>query len=61
MKTEDILAILSLVRNKTGEVKLIIEYVQEISERLSVIAKNIGEVASLFKNIIESVEDISKK
>ena len=60
MKTEDILGLISLVKNKTVEVKLIMDDIQDISERMSTIAKNIGEVAKLVKNIVQKVEEIKK-
>ncbi len=53
MKTEDLLNLISMVKDKTGEVKLIMDDFQRLTEHLV-------EVAKIGKSIVQRVEEIKK-
>jgi len=53
MKTEDILNLISTFKNKTGEVKSIMDDLQRFAEHLA-------EAARIGKIIVEKVEEIRK-
>ncbi len=53
MKTEEILNLIMMLKDKTGEVKMIMDDFQQFTEHLS-------EAAKIGKNIIEKVEKIKK-
>jgi len=53
VKTEDILNIISSLKDKTGEVKLIMDDLQHLAEHLA-------EAAKIGKAIIQKVEEIKR-
>jgi len=53
MKTEDILNLISMLKNKTGEAKTIMDDFQRFAEHLA-------EAAKIGKDIIQKVEEIRK-
>ena len=53
MKTEDILNLISTLKDKTGEVKSIMDDLQRLAEHLA-------EAAKIGKSIVQKVEEIKK-
>ncbi len=53
MKTEDLLGILNMLKDKTGEVKSIMDDLQQLAEHLA-------EASKIGKRIIQKVEEIKK-
>lgn len=53
MKTEELLNLISTLKDKTGEIKSIMDDIQLLAEHLS-------EASKIGKRIIQSVEEIKK-
>jgi hypothetical protein len=53
VKTEDMLKFFSMLQNKTGELKAIMDDIQQFSEHLA-------EASKIGKRILQKVEEIKK-
>ena len=53
MKTEDILSYISILKDKTGEIKAIMDDLQQLAECLA-------EASKIGKRIVQKVEEIKK-
>ncbi len=60
MKTEDLLSLISILKDKTVDVKSILTEIQSLSEQFSIMAISIGEIARLAKNIVGKIEKIKQ-
>ena len=53
MKTEDLLNVLSMLKDKTGDLKLIMDDIQQLAEHLT-------EASKVGKRILQRIEEIKK-
>lgn len=54
MSKPDILELISMIKDKTGEVKAIVDDLQQLAEHMT-------EIAKIGKRILQRVEDIKAK
>jgi hypothetical protein len=60
MKTEDILNIISLVRDRAEDVKSILDDVQRVSNIFADIATGLAELSKLAKGIVVKIEGLKR-
>jgi hypothetical protein len=61
LKTEDLLKLVSFLKIGAKDLVSIMDDVQKLASRVSTIAEDIAEVASLTKDIIQRLEGLAKK
>ena len=61
MKTEDLLKLVSFLKIGAKDLVSIMDDVQKLAVRVSTIAEDVAEVASLTKDIIQRLEGLAKK
>ena len=61
MKTEDLLKLVSFLKIGAKDLVSIMDDVQKLAARVSTIAEDVAEVASLTKDIIQWLEGLAKK
>ena len=61
LKTEDLLKLVSFLKIGAKDLVSIMDDVQKLAVRVSTIAEDVAEVASLTKDIIQRLEGLAKK